>query len=143
MPFPFPDEIIQGQDPVPADIQPVVLFIRLTLMLKEFGFNARIFLIALRWLSSVISGSAVLALLHPGRFQPGDLDIYVPYQWWLLFKIFLLLHRDIYLVEDPRTIGRPARHGPYPIPGVACVWYFHNMRTNKVINVIVTSTRYG
>ncbi|KAH6869082.1 hypothetical protein BKA70DRAFT_1132064 [Coprinopsis sp. MPI-PUGE-AT-0042] len=92
-------------------------------------------------LSSCISGSTVPAILHSGSFQPDDLDIYVPYHRWIFMKFFLLAHRDTHLVEDPTTIGKSRYQGSSPLPAVSSIWYFHNRKTNKVINVMVTSTR--
>ncbi|KAH6919359.1 hypothetical protein BKA70DRAFT_1087530 [Coprinopsis sp. MPI-PUGE-AT-0042] len=133
--------MVWGDAATPSDVLSIVLFIRLQTILNTFGLHARLFLFVLRLLSACVSGSVVLAVLHGGNFVPGDLDIYVPYNRWFFMKLFLQAHRDIYLVEDLVTIGKPRRQGRYPIPGVTMIWYFHNRKTDTAINVMVTKTR--
>ncbi|KAH6910965.1 hypothetical protein BKA70DRAFT_1099687 [Coprinopsis sp. MPI-PUGE-AT-0042] len=91
-------------------------------------------------LSSYISGSAVLAVMHGNCFTPNDLDFYVPSRRWFFFKWFLLAHRDLYLVEDLGSIGKKIYTARYPLPGIDAIWYFRNRKTNAIINVIVTKT---
>ncbi|KAH6907587.1 hypothetical protein BKA70DRAFT_1223412 [Coprinopsis sp. MPI-PUGE-AT-0042] len=98
-------------------------------LLAGFGLNAGLVLWAMWLLSSYISGSAVLAVMHGNCFTPNDLDFY-----------FLLAHRDLYLVEDLGSIGKKIYTARYPLPGIDAIWYFRNRKTNAIINVIVTKT---
>jgi hypothetical protein len=124
-------------------MQLAVMFLLLEELLPQFGLNAQLVLWALWLLSSVVSGSAVLALMHGNKFVPNDLDIYVPARRWWLWRLFLLAHRDIYLVEDVQTLRKKPYLRRYPLPGIESIRYFRNRKTNTVINVIVTKTRYA
>lgn len=141
MPLPIPSHVLGTKSPIPADILPVAMYQLLQELLSGFGLNARLVLWALWLLSSCISGSAVLAIMHGNCFIPNDLDIYVPSGRWFLFKLFLLAHRDLYLVKDVRSIGKNPYNGDYPLPGIKSIWYFRNRKTNTIINVIVTKTK--
>ncbi|KAF9553070.1 hypothetical protein CPC08DRAFT_728169 [Agrocybe pediades] len=47
----------------------------------RFGFRSSSFLLnALQESSSIISGSLALAVMHPGAFIPGDMDLYVAHR---------------------------------------------------------------
>ncbi|KAH6913217.1 hypothetical protein BKA70DRAFT_1218203 [Coprinopsis sp. MPI-PUGE-AT-0042] len=89
----------------------------------------------------VTEGSAVLAIMHGNSFTPNDLDFYIPSGRWFLFKWFLLAHWDLYLIEDLRSIGKKRYSTCYPLPGINAILYFHNRKTNTIMNVIVTNTR--
>ncbi|EFI26880.1 hypothetical protein CC1G_15281 [Coprinopsis cinerea okayama7 len=89
-----------------------------------------------------ISGSAVLTVIYPGLFEPGDLDFYVPKE------------RSSELAEHLRHSGgwKRLRKGEYSLvnkrpfagyrklPLIEDVGYWYNESQDMIINVIVTST---
>ncbi|KAH6902206.1 hypothetical protein BKA70DRAFT_1113306 [Coprinopsis sp. MPI-PUGE-AT-0042] len=110
-------------------------------MLLDYGLYIRTVLVALQLFGAYISGSSVLALRFPRtRFNPGDLDIYVPASMWLFLRFFLLSHRNLQLVEDLQDIGKKPYNRYYPLPQIEAIWYIRNRESGKIINVIVTSS---
>jgi hypothetical protein len=131
---------MEGRTPIPADVQSVMMHSLLQELLLVYGLHPSLVLWVMWLLSCYISGSAVLAIMHGRCFAPNDLDFYVPSRSWFLFRVFLWFHPDLYHVDDPRSLGKKLP-SHYSLPGIQSIHYFHNRKTNMVINVIVTTTR--
>jgi hypothetical protein len=132
---------MRGGTPLPADFQLVMMHSLLHKVLSCYGFNTTLVLWVMWLLSCYISGSAVLAIMHGRSFVPNDLDFYVPARSWFLLRLFLWFHPDLYLVDDPRSLGKKPLPSHYPLPGIQSIHYYHNRKTNMITNVIVTTTQ--
>ncbi|EFI27784.1 hypothetical protein CC1G_14707 [Coprinopsis cinerea okayama7 len=116
-------------------------------LMELFSLNAHTTLLLLRDTKAYISGSAVLSIIDPGMFTPGDLDFYVPMAhahklWMFLWRRH---HHGWHQLIGDRDFQRAGLPIPDPddycgIPGIATVWYFKHRDTGKVINVIITRT---
>jgi hypothetical protein len=138
---PLPPAIVWCRGRLPDHIVPTVMHQRLRETLEPFGLYIRLFLFALRLLSSCLGGSAVLSILHARTFVPNNLDLYVPENRWIFMKWFLRAHPGIYLVHDPTSIGH-LPYGAAASPSLSAIWYFKNRRTGNIIRVLVTATRH-
>ncbi|KAG2020176.1 hypothetical protein CC2G_005544 [Coprinopsis cinerea AmutBmut pab1-1] len=120
---------------------------RVLVLIDSFSLDPQSTLLLLRNASAYISGSAVLAVIDPGMFEPGDLDIYVPMAHAHEVWVYLWQRRNRgwgQLIDDDDFVraGLPIPDDEYcGIPGIAAIWYFKHANTGKVINVIVTRTR--
>jgi hypothetical protein len=132
--------------------------------LTNFGLPPVRTMTVIRKCRGYIAGSSVLAgrpnLPAERQFPPGDLDVYIPLKYSEVFKSFLLESGDRHMCREldlqasdqkPRyacscflikicaeTNSAPGRRKP---SSIAKIWYFRD-ENGKMINVIVSSTRY-
>ncbi|KAF6759693.1 hypothetical protein DFP72DRAFT_1098622 [Ephemerocybe angulata] len=85
------DDLVRLQDAtlIPVDTIGKVLFERAQYLLEDFGMQRKDVLAMLKWTESIISGSFVLAILYPGMFVPGDIDIYAAEPFLPSVKAFI------------------------------------------------------
>ncbi|KAH6910072.1 hypothetical protein BKA70DRAFT_1100657 [Coprinopsis sp. MPI-PUGE-AT-0042] len=112
-------------------------------LLTEFDLDPPSTLTILQDVHGYISGSGVLHIINPGPWKPNDIDIYVPSQGASKLKAFLLrVRRRFSFFKGINLEIRRRRGRTYTkIPGLSKIWYFQSLSTNRVINVMVTSTK--
>ncbi|KAF6742596.1 hypothetical protein DFP72DRAFT_860312 [Ephemerocybe angulata] len=66
-----------------------ILFEHIQYLLEDFGIEHEEVLVMLKWTESIISGSFVLAILYPGMFCLGNIDVYAAEAFSPLVKAFL------------------------------------------------------
>ncbi|KAH6890212.1 hypothetical protein BKA70DRAFT_1050875, partial [Coprinopsis sp. MPI-PUGE-AT-0042] len=93
---------------------------------------------------AVVSGSAALAVIEPGIFQPADLDKYVPRTSASAFKTWI---EAPYKFKLEQAHGRGAgetqkeRRSDYcSVSGIERIWYFSSDRCDRLVNVMITTT---
>ncbi|KAG2022496.1 hypothetical protein CC2G_000238 [Coprinopsis cinerea AmutBmut pab1-1] len=118
---------------------------RVISLLESFNMNSHNFLDLLRSTGGYISGSAALAVIDPGVYTPGDLDLYVNVLkanevWRYLWRRRAGGWRQLLTPAQFRAAGLPVR-GYSGIDGVVVVWYFQHQQSGKLVNVVVTRTK--
>ncbi|KAF5309723.1 hypothetical protein D9611_014436 [Ephemerocybe angulata] len=93
---------------------------------------------------AILSGSAVLDVLHPGCLTPGDLDIYIPRGGMPAIHAFLESWTDYLLLKSLRPSGDEHRnvYGPTNDTALAIrrISYYVLKASGSVLNVIETTS---
>lgn len=76
---------------------------RIAHMLATFTIHPLSFFAMLETTDAMISGSAALAVMFPGAFKPGDLDLYVPHDNARIVSAHLKTHCGYQEAEDPKA----------------------------------------
>ncbi|KAJ2916280.1 hypothetical protein MD484_g4134, partial [Candolleomyces efflorescens] len=109
-------------------------------LLVAFSLPPAATLDTMKKLKAVISGSLVLALIEPGLFTPGDIDIYIPFGNMIAFVQFL----DG--LGGFKEVAKEDELPPYEPSGrrVTCVHqtkYFQHQASGALVNLVETRTK--
>ncbi|KAF6754001.1 hypothetical protein DFP72DRAFT_813581 [Ephemerocybe angulata] len=115
---------------------------RIRKCLKAFNLPVRNTLEMMQRGDVIVSGSAVLDILCPGLFTPGDLDIYVPRGKLSNVLVFLDSHTQYSAVSLASTASahKGWKYDTSRDNGLNEVYLCTNDSTGKVLNVIETSS---
>ncbi|KAF6763369.1 hypothetical protein DFP72DRAFT_1060532 [Ephemerocybe angulata] len=115
---------------------------RVERLIKSFTLPLDGMACLMRDVGVVISGSAALAVVYPGRFIPGDLDIYVPNGVMDAVHNFLV-NSTKYILVFNQPFGRASTRtsrSPYSgrrdETGICVIRYYVNTVSGKVLNVM-------
>ncbi|EFI28094.1 hypothetical protein CC1G_14121 [Coprinopsis cinerea okayama7 len=114
---------------------------RVMQLLSGYGLDPLNTMIVLHRCEGYISGSAVLWVLRPGSFRPGDIDFYVTQFHAGILWDFLTSSPGWRWVPDAElhTIGKQPMPAYAELPFVKEIWYFFKEGSGQIINVIVTN----